>query len=454
MKIIPYTSEDSGSKTFGSNTGLKSVLKINEFRKLWIGQILSQLADKFYIVLMVYIIAQFLIASDNQNIEGITELVPNELKVNKQQITLLATGIYIANTIPAIVFGALAGIGADLWPKRNIMEICNVFKAIATIFIPICLLPGPIFLGIHWGYFGLLGITFIVSSFTQFFTPAEQSAIPILVPKEKLLAANSIYQATNMGTLIIGFSIGEPLISLSKQVFLIFGFEGGEFAFLPLCYFSAAITIKRVKLDEKKKFKFTTTLWNEIIEGIQIIKQQSSIREAIIKLIFLYSLLATLYVITITLASSIQSLGPTKFGLLLAVSGLGIAIGAVSLGQIGECFSLKRISSIGLGGMTFSLLLLSKAQGSLSITLLLCLYLGINVSLIAIPAQTTIHQETPPNQRGKVFGLQNNLINIALTVPLVLAGGLIGLIGLNPLLWILSGIAFLAVLLEKPWKRC
>ncbi|MBM5794239.1 MAG: MFS transporter, partial [Cyanobacteria bacterium K_DeepCast_0m_m1_088] len=41
------------------STGLQGVLALPEFRKLWLGQIFSQLADKFYIVLMVFLIAQY-----------------------------------------------------------------------------------------------------------------------------------------------------------------------------------------------------------------------------------------------------------------------------------------------------------------------------------------------------------------------------------------------------------
>ena len=450
MRSIKSKIEETRSKKFKKKKGLQSVIRLNEFRKLWLGQILSQLADKFYIVLMVYLIAEFFINSSNQNIAGIVEIASKESNTTAQQVTLLATGIYIANTIPAIFFGTIAGIGADLWPKRKIMVISNTLKALFCLLIPLCMLNESNLLGIDLGYLGLLIITFIISSFTQFFAPAEQSAIPLLVNKDNLLAANSIYQATSMGTLIIGFSIGEPLINLSKQFFLSFGLQGGEFTLLPSCYAAAAIIIKTIKLNEKKRFKLSVGIWNQIIESLKVVQGNTSIRKAIIKLIFLYSLLATLYVITITLASSIESLGATKFGSLLAISGLGIATGAIALGETGDIFSLKKISSIGLGGITLSLLLLSNARGSLSSTLFLCFCLGISVALIAIPAQTTIHRETPENQRGKVFGLQNNLINIALTLPLVLAGGVIGLIGLNPLLWILAGVAFLAILLEKP----
>ena len=73
---------------------------------------------------------------------------------------------------------------------------------------------------------------------------------------------------------------------------------------------------------------------------------------------------------------------------------------------------------------------------------------------MAIPAQTTIQEETPESQRGRVFGLQNNLINIALSLPLVLAGTLVSSVGLTPVLWLLAVLALIAALLERPWQRC
>ena len=87
-------------------------------------------------------------------------------------------------------------------------------------------------------------------------------------------------------------------------------------------------------------------------------------------------------------------------------------------------------------------------------TLSLCGILGIGAALVAIPAQTTIQEETPETERGRVFGLQNNLINIALSLPLVLAGTLVSSIGLQPVLWLLAGLALVAALIERPWQRC
>jgi len=100
------------------------------------------------------------------------------------------------------------------------------------------------------------------------------------------------------------------------------------------------------------------------------------------------------------------------------------------------------------------LVLLGQARGHLVPTLALCALLGVGAAVLAIPAQTTIQEDTPEDQRGKVFGLQNNLINIALSLPLVLAGAVVSRYGLLPVLWGLAGITLLTALLEQPWRRC
>jgi predicted MFS family arabinose efflux permease len=56
--------------------------------------------------------------------------------------------------------------------------------------------------------------------------------------------------------------------------------------------------------------------------------------------------------------------------------------------------------------------------------------------------QTTIQAETPEQMRGKVFGLQNSAINIALSLPLALAGVAETILGLKS---VFLGLAILAI---------
>jgi len=170
------------------------------------------------------------------------------------------------------------------------------------------------------------------------------------------------------------------------------------------------------------------------------------------QLVLLYSLLAALYVLAISMASLIPGLGPTQFGTLLAMSGVGLALGAVLVAQLGAGLNRRRLAAGGLGIMAWTLVLLGQVRGNLVFTLLLCALLGVGAALLAIPAQTTIQEDTPEAMRGKVFGLQNNLINVALSLPLVLAGTVVSRYGLLPVLWILAGLSLAAALMERPWQ--
>ncbi|MEB3256459.1 MAG: MFS transporter, partial [Synechococcaceae cyanobacterium] len=113
--------------------GLASVLAQPGFRLLWLGQIFSQLADKFYIVLMVFLIARYWVSESGQASEALAEAaaaIRMSVDSRAQVITLLATGIYVANTIPAMLLGTVAGVWADRWPKRNVMVASNGLRAL------------------------------------------------------------------------------------------------------------------------------------------------------------------------------------------------------------------------------------------------------------------------------------------------------------------------------------
>ena len=145
----PEPALPTGSNPEGKR-GLEAVLRLNDFRKLWLGQIFSQLADKFYIVLMVFLIDQHLLLK-GQGSGVLAEMASGyglDISTRTQVITLLATGIFVANTIPAMLLGTVAGVWADRWPKRRVMAASNAVRALLVVFAPLCLLPGPVWIGL------------------------------------------------------------------------------------------------------------------------------------------------------------------------------------------------------------------------------------------------------------------------------------------------------------------
>jgi predicted MFS family arabinose efflux permease len=60
--------------------------------------------------------------------------------------------------------------------------------------------------------------------------------------------------------------------------------------------------------------------------------------------------------------------------------------------------------------------------------------LGLGASLIALPMQTVLQSSTQESMRGRVFGFQNNVVNIALSVAMAVAGPLTNAVGLEAVL--------------------
>jgi MFS family permease len=412
--------------------GLAPVLKNARFLVLWGGQVFSQLADKFYLILMIALIVSYYQQVD-------------------QSISRWVSAIMIANTIPAVLFGSLAGVYVDRWPKKAVLVVSNFLRSVLVLSLPLGLhiLEGKDgWFSLPLGFYLLLLVTFLVSALTQFFAPAEQSVIPLIVTKSNLLSANSLCTTTVMGSLIIGFAIGEPLLNWVNALvsnWKIFTHDGGKVLVVGGAYLISTLILLFLDLGEKQpnSAEQPPHVLEDIQEGLRYLNGKDRIRNAMIQQVILFSIMAALSVLAVTIAEGLPELKAEQFGFLLAAGGLGMALGALVLGSWGQRFPYSKLSFWGSLGMGLALLGLTFSLGSLLWSLLSTALLGFFASLVGIPMQTTIQQDTPAEMRGKVFGLQNNVNNIALSLPLALAGILESHFGLTP---VLLGLALLALL--------
>jgi MFS family permease len=74
----------------------------------------------------------------------------------------------------------------------------------------------------------------------------------------------------------------------------------------------------------------------------------------------------------------------------------------------------------------------------------LAFILGFATSLVFIPANTVLQEETSDESRGKVYGVLNTLIGIMSIIPVVVVGGLADLIGVKVVI-IGTGIVVLII---------
>lgn len=387
-----------------SQTGFQALLRNQRFLCLWGGQVVSQVADKVFFVLLI------------------------ALLVNYRPIPALAnsmrSAIVIVMTLPAICFGSAAGIFVDRWPKKQILVLCNLARGLLILAIP--LLPRD--------FLVLLIITFLISTLTQLFAPAEQAAIPLLVRRQNLLSANALFTTTMMGALVVGFAIGEPLLSWAEQ-WTTFGREG----LVGGLYLLAAALLSAIPVREKRITRSASIHpWSNFKQGFEYLTKNRLISNAMLQLTVLYSVFAALTILAIALAEDI-GLKPTQFGFLLAAAGVGLILGAGFLGQSGSQWQHLPLPLIGFLSMAFVLFGFAFTH-NLILGLGLSVLLGLGGSLVGVPMQTLIQIKTPATMRGMVFGFQNNMLNIAMSLPLAIAGILADLVGLRTVLISMSVI--------------
>jgi MFS family permease len=404
----------NGSPDPEPEVGFIPVLLNRNFLTLWGGQVFSQLADKVYLVLMIA-----LIASRFQTVD--------------QTISGWVSSLMIASTIPAILFGSIAGVYVDHWRKRAVLVVTNLLRGGLVLSLPFLL----------WGTQGwkpwgetpvgfaiLLVITFLISTLTQFFAPAEQAVIPLIVERRHLLSANSLYTMTMMASVIVGFALGEPLLALADHVIspLIASLHPapdiGKELLVGGSYAIAGLLLMLIQTHEKTATSSETlpNVWENIRDGLRYLKNQARVRIALIHLVILFSVFAALAVLAVRMAEVMPDIKSSQFGFLLAAGGVGMAIGAVLVGQFGQRFSRTQLGFYGSVGMAVSLVAVSFFAHRFFPCLPLLVVLGACAAIAGVPMQTAIQEETPEDMRGKVFGLQNNAINIALSLPLALAG--------------------------------
>lgn len=412
-----------------SQSGFIPVLQNRRFLTLWGGQVFSQLADKIYLVLMIALIATHF-QDENQSISG------------------WVSAMMMAFTIPAVLFGSLAGVYVDRWSKKAVLVLSNLLRGFLVLSVPLLLwLSGDrtLWLNLPLGFWCLLAITFLVSTLTQFFAPAEQAVIPLIVKPEHLLPANSLYTTTMMILLIVGFAVGEPLMNLVDRLVAPLGWHCGKELFVGLAYSFAGLLLLLLKTGEEKEHLADEKphVLEDIKDGIKYLGKNHHVRNALVQLVILFCIFAALAVLAVRLAETIPHMKAEQFGILLASAGLGMGIGSFILGHGGQRFSHIQLSLGGSIGVALSLIGLSFSTQSVTFSILSIISLGCFASLVGVPMQTTIQSETPPEMRGKVFGLQNNAVNIALSLPLALAGIAETFFGLKLVLISLSALAVL-----------
>jgi len=368
--------------------GFLPVLSNLGFLLLWLGQLTSQLADRVFVYVLMIVMYQ---------------LTQSNLGVS---LPLLAFGI------PSVLISPWAGVFADKLDRKWIMVVSDVLRALLILLI----IPAAA---------KSVGLIFVISlliySAAQFFAPAESSAIPELVEKHNLIVANSLFMITWMASSVVGLGLGAPIVNLVA--------EQGAFVAAAILYLISSAAILLVPLKAKEPSHKQSHVLKDIIIGFEFIRRKQVVQVALLKLFVSASAIATLSLLAISYSGKVLMIGEKNFGYLIIVVGVGMLIGMATLEKLRHYLKMGTIVIISFLFSGVALILLS-LTADLRLAMALIAILGMGNIYITSSLQTILQSKIPRQIRGRVFGVQNMLINSAFTFPVVIFGAVADIWGI------------------------
>ncbi|HLO36143.1 MAG TPA: MFS transporter, partial [Candidatus Deferrimicrobium sp.] len=126
------------------------------------------------------------------------------LKASAGEVGLLTT----IEFLPFILFTLPAGVWVDRFPKRRILVIGDLGRALMLVSIPVAHVLGVLTI---WQ---LYVVGFVNGAMTVFFDVADQSFLPTILERDELVEGNAKLQISQSSAQILGQPVGGGLVAL------------------------------------------------------------------------------------------------------------------------------------------------------------------------------------------------------------------------------------------------
>lgn len=183
--------------------------------------------------------------------------------------------IYIAASIPRLLFMIISGTVADRYDKTKIMFLSDFIRGLLLAGLVLWFLFGSITL---WTF---VGFAFFFGILDAFFWAAESAIIPSIVQKENLTRGNSIIQMTNQTSFILAPMLAGVLIAYGNYEIV--------FAVTAAMLLTASLLVismkpkKDAEMEANKNKKF----WQTFREGVAYVKDSRLLTLIVLATIFL-----------------------------------------------------------------------------------------------------------------------------------------------------------------------
>jgi len=434
----------SGKKGVQSSDSIRAVLRNGPFLRLWLIQAITQTAQNminFSLLLRV---------------RGVVEI--NDLPQANTAISL----VILAFSLPAVLFGPLAGVIADRSNKRTLMALLNLARA-GAVFLFLVIRP-------DWHVETILAayyiVTFLFGIAGQFFAPVLGATIPNVTPRTQLLSANALFNLTFTAAQLIGFAAVGPILVKAIGIDSLFVITIGIYvacAALVMTLPATPITSVPARLASQSAMG---RLWADIKEGLVFILQDPMLMRAIGYL----TLASTTFLMVAALGpefiTAVIGLPKEDIGYVVGPAGAGVLAGVLIVPRV-----IRRIgrdwlidTSLAIAGLMVVLLAVSRGMlngfwpGSapvIAVALIaasVAAMLGICNAFILVPSQTMLQERSNESVRARVYATFFTISNTVAFVPIFFAAAsadLFGVVNVLVVVGILVGGLGLTSLIQR-----
>lgn len=424
-----------------------AVLRNRPFLLLWLSQVATQIGVNMVLYALTVVVLE------------------------ATSLTAAVSGLFLTFLVPSVLFSALAGVYVDRIDRRTVLVVSNALRAAILVAI---FAVGP-----DVGMLLLLNTLF--SIVTVFFAPAEAAMIPVLVPREQLVAANGIFTLTLNGAFALGYALLAPLVvtigggpaPLIIMVAMLFALAAVFCLTLPsdppikrprpgsIGAVTGAVTGGVIEAGQAVGGVFA-----QLREGMGYIRDNRTIAWSLAYLGISASLIGVVAVLGPSFARDTLGLSPKDLIVVVLPLGIGIVMGVLLLNNYGKYIARRRAIELGLVilgvllviltvagpvsriltgvGDNVPLVDLSALTSLVSVVVAIAFLAGICYGIVAISAQVQLQEDIPAEGRGRVFGVLNMLISVASILPIIVVGSIADWVGTTVVILAVAAFVFVS----------
>jgi uncharacterized protein (TIGR03083 family) len=361
----------------------------------------------------------------------VTALVLPVLAATVLAATPWQMGVLAACTTAAfLVVGLPAGALVDRWRPRRVMVVCDVVRGALLVTVPVVAWAGALTLT------QLVVVALGVGTATVFADVSSQSMLPALVGRDELVRANSLLMTGASAAEVSGPGLGGLLLRIvSAPVALLADV---------VSFLVSAVLLTAVPAPPRPARSGRRALLAEIAEGLRYVVGHPVIRRVTLCTAGLNLASGARDAVIVLFALRTLGLSPSTWGVVVSIGAVGGVLGALSSGRLADLVGQGRIVPLAALIEVPSVALTPLARGAV---LLAVSAAGASFSAVAYNvAQVSMRQRScPPELLGRMNASIRTLVWGTPPVGALVGGGLAGVLGLVPVLWIAVAVTLVAV---------